>query len=155
MSETEIGCVLAGAAALGAVLVLNSRSKTGVFKPERGGKCASAMRATTTYPDAPFSAGQNCTPEPAVSAFNQPTLFPPPRLQTKNLNAIQGMRAQRRTLTEMVAQQLDASRHNKLSGYQVLSVGRCQDDESQKPSCQTVQQMMMFNSPLDGHTSCP
>lgn len=154
MSETEFGCVLAGAAALGAVLVMTSRSNPNVMAPRRG-TCASAMRATTTHPEPMLAAGgPSCGQDYGqVSVFDAPTLFPEPTLQTKNVNAIAGMKAQRRTLTEMVSQQLDASRQNKLSGYTVLSVGRCEEN-ARKPSCDDVQQMMLFNSPLDGHTTC-
>lgn len=151
--NSEVGCALAGAAALGAVIVISTNATGGkrMFAP-RGGQCASAMRTTTSNNPQTTPGAATCSGGGGlVDGFNAPTHFDPPSLQTP-VNAQAGMTAQRRTLTEMVTAQLDSSLNTKLTGHSVLTVGRCADDAA-KPDCTNIKSNMWFNSPLDAHTT--
>jgi hypothetical protein len=150
--NAEIGCALAGAAALGAVIVISTNvGGKRMFAP-RGGQCASAMRTTTSNNPQTDKGAATCSGGGGlIDGFNAPTHFDPPSLQTP-VNAQAGMTAQRRTLTEMVTAQLDSSLNTKLTGHSVLMAGRCADDAA-KPDCTNIKSHMWFNSPLDAHTS--
>ena len=147
MSATEISCALAGAAALGAVLVMYS-PQIAKGSLGRGGNCASAMR-TTTHPKEAPRLGSRCNDNDGKSVFDAATHFDPPQLSSKSLNAVRGMQAQRRTLTEMVVQQLDASRNSRLTGFDVLSAGRCNGPRG--GDLDAARDMMWMQSPFDAY----
>ena len=93
MSETEFGCVLAGAAALGAVLVMTSRSNPHVMAPRRAH--VRQRDARDDHAPEPMLAAGGPILRPGLrpgQIFDAPTLFPEPTLQTKNVNAIAGRR---------------------------------------------------------------
>ena len=121
--NSEIGCALAGAAALGAVIVISTNAGGKRMFAPRGGQCASAMRTTTSNNPQTDKGAATCSGGGGlIDGFNAPTLFDPPSLQTP-VNAQAGMTAQRRTLTEMVTAQLDSSLNTKLTGHSVLLAG--------------------------------
>ncbi len=142
MSQTEIACALAGAAALGTMYLVTKPSRHAATQVG-GGTCASAMKTVM---------GGSSDPAPGAAEdywHKGDTHFHPPELQKHS--ATDQMTRRRLAADTAYNYHLHESLGTKTIGSTIIRPGMCgpSKDPAAAANCAKLKDVMVFNVPCD------